>query len=74
MVVHSQSEYEERAVTLGTNRAMLRNLRERLKLARTDCELFNTNGWVKDFDRAFLQVSTSHLPLTKRARRNSPIR
>ena len=56
MVVHSQKEYEERAVALGTNRLMLQNLRTALKRSRMHCELFNTDGWVEDFDCAFLQV------------------
>mmetsp|Transcript_31787 Transcript_31787/g.59752 ORF Transcript_31787/g.59752 Transcript_31787/m.59752 type:complete len:980 (-) Transcript_31787:480-3419(-) len=56
MVVNSQKEYEERAVALGTNPEMLANLRRDLREARTSCELFNTRGWVEDFDRVFLTM------------------
>ena len=47
MIVHSQQEYEHRAVMLGTHRPLLADLRARLQAARMSCALFDTHAWVK---------------------------
>lgn len=60
MVAHSQRDYEERAVHLAANRPLLCNLRSALKASRQTCELFNTKGWVEDFERMFLQMWAIH--------------
>jgi len=61
MIVHSQEEYEDRAVTLATNPQLLCALRTRLRAARIDCPLFDTQTWVKDFDLSFLKMWDIHV-------------
>lgn len=60
MVVHSQDEYEERAVALGTDPAARRALREKLKVARLTCPLFDTRRWVRNLERAFARMWAQH--------------
>ncbi|KAK9832813.1 hypothetical protein WJX81_003940 [Elliptochloris bilobata] len=60
MVVSSQQEYEERAVELGLNHALRSSLRQRLKAARLTCPLFDTRGWVADFERVLLRMWAIH--------------
>uniref|UniRef100_A0A061RFK4 protein O-GlcNAc transferase n=2 Tax=Tetraselmis sp. GSL018 TaxID=582737 RepID=A0A061RFK4_9CHLO len=60
MVVESQQEYEERAVELGTNHGARLDLRRRLCEARLTCPLFDTKGWVEDFERVLLQMWEIH--------------
>lgn len=56
MVVASMAEYEERAVELGNDLRKLRALQRRLREARTTCALFDTQRWVRNFDRALMSM------------------
>ncbi|KAL4437522.1 hypothetical protein ABPG77_003503 [Micractinium sp. CCAP 211/92] len=60
MVVHSQQEYEDRAVELGLDHARRASLRTRLQAARLTCPLFDTAGWVRDFERTLLRMWEIH--------------
>jgi protein O-GlcNAc transferase len=59
-VVSSQAEYEERAVLLGSNRAVREQLRARLELTRLTCPLFDTEGWVRNLERVFFKMWDIH--------------
>ena len=45
---------------LGLNHAMRNSLRQRLKAARLTCPLFDTAGWVADFERVLLRMWDIH--------------
>ncbi|PSC71029.1 putative UDP-N-acetylglucosamine-peptide N-acetylglucosaminyltransferase SEC [Micractinium conductrix] len=60
MVVSSQQEYEERAVELGLDAAKRASLRARLASTRLTCPLFDTAGWVADFERTLLRMWDIH--------------
>eukprot|EP00775_Hariotina_reticulata_P003146 gene3146-3423_t len=60
MVVSSQAEYEERAVLLGSNRAVREQLRARLEFTRLTCPLFDTEGWVKNLERVYFKMWDIH--------------
>lgn len=60
MVVNTQREYEEKAVELGTNHAARLNLRARLEAVRETCPLFDTQGWVRDFEKVFFRFWDVH--------------
>lgn len=60
MVVRSQQEYEDRAVELGLDHARRASLRARLQSARLTCPLFDTAGWVRDFERTLLRMWEIH--------------
>ncbi|CAG9464383.1 unnamed protein product [Pedinophyceae sp. YPF-701] len=60
LVVRSHAEYEELAVDLGTNTARRLALRERIKQSRLSCPLFDTKGWVRDFERVFFKMWDIH--------------
>jgi len=53
-------EYEERAVELGLDHAKRESLRARLKAARLTCPLFDTVGWVADFERVLQRMWAIH--------------
>mmetsp|Transcript_6922 Transcript_6922/g.25504 ORF Transcript_6922/g.25504 Transcript_6922/m.25504 type:complete len:1080 (-) Transcript_6922:134-3373(-) len=60
MVVSSIREYEEKAVFLGNNPLELERLKRRLRDARLTCPLFDTDRWVKNLDKALLEVWARH--------------
>jgi protein O-GlcNAc transferase len=60
MVVSSQKEYEELAVELGLNHAKRLGLRARLERTRLSCPLFDTQQWVRDFERVFFRMWDIH--------------
>ena len=60
MVVRNHLEYEERAVELGSNHLLRNDLRLRLKKARTSCALFDTSGWVRDFEKILIKMWDIH--------------
>lgn len=60
MVVHSQSEYEERAVELGLNPALRASIRARLKESRLTSPLFDTARWVRNLERVFTRMWDIH--------------
>jgi hypothetical protein len=53
-------EYKERAVELGLDHAKRESLRARLKAARLTCPLFDTAGWVADFERVLQRMWAIH--------------
>lgn len=61
MVVHSQAQYEEKAVELGTNHRKRLALRARLEAARLSCPLFDTEGWVRDLEKVYHKMWNIHL-------------
>lgn len=60
MVVRSLQDYEERAVQLGTDRSRCHLLRRRLEDARQSCLLFDTTGYVQDFERMMDAMWSHH--------------
>lgn len=60
-MVNSQAEYEERAVLLGTNRALREQLRARLEAVRLSCPLFDTEGWVRDLEKVYFRMWDIHI-------------
>lgn len=60
-MVNSQAEYEERAVLLGTNRAVRESLRARLEATRLTAPLFDTEGWVRNLERVYFRMWDIHL-------------
>lgn len=60
-MVNSQAEYEERAVLLGTNRALREQLRARLEAVRLSCPLFDTEGWVRDLEKVYFRMWNIHI-------------
>jgi protein O-GlcNAc transferase len=60
MVVHSQQEYEERAVEFGLNEGKRKALRARLKDARLTCPLFDTRRWVRNLERVYARMWSIH--------------
>eukprot|EP00879_Flechtneria_rotunda_P000847 GHRR01000972.1.p1 GENE.GHRR01000972.1~~GHRR01000972.1.p1 ORF type:complete len:995 (+),score=320.30 GHRR01000972.1:341-3325(+) len=61
MVVSSQADYEDRAVLLGTNRALRESLRARLESTRLTCPLFDTEGWVHNLEKVLFKMWDIHL-------------
>jgi predicted O-linked N-acetylglucosamine transferase (SPINDLY family) len=51
MVVDSFEEYEERAVYLGNNINELKELRRKVELGRENMKLFDTVGYVNNFEK-----------------------
>jgi predicted O-linked N-acetylglucosamine transferase (SPINDLY family) len=60
MVASTEEEYEEKAVRLGTDAGARASLRARLAAARDACPLFDTEGWVRDFEELLLQMWDIH--------------
>lgn len=60
-VVNSQAEYEERAVLLGTNRALRETLRARLESSRLTSPLFDTEGWVRNLEKVYFRMWDIHI-------------
>lgn len=60
MVVKSMKEYEEKAVFLATNPAMLKSLTTKLRAARMTCPLFDTGRWVQNLERAYFKMWNLH--------------
>lgn len=60
MVVGSLQEYEDRAVELGLNHEKRCALRVALKEARLTCPLFDTDRWVRDFERVLTRMWSIH--------------
>ena len=48
------------AVELGLDAAKRASLRARLAAARLTCPLFDTKGWVRDFERVLLRMWEIH--------------
>lgn len=59
-VVHSQQEYEELAVELGTNHTRRAALRAQLKESRMTNALFDTDRWVRDLEKVLLKMWQVH--------------
>ncbi len=53
-------EYEDKAVELGLNHAKRIALREQLKATRLNCPLFDTQQWVRDFEKVFFRMWEIH--------------
>jgi len=60
MVAETEEEYVEMAVRLGADGAARASLRARLAAARDACPLFDTQGWVRDFEALLLQMWDMH--------------
>ncbi len=60
MVVSSQSEYETRAVELGSNHSKRLALRSKLEACRLSSPLFDTQGWVRDLERMLFRMWEIH--------------
>lgn len=60
MVVSSQTEYEEKAVSLGLDHEKRERLRRELKQRRLSCPLFDTERWVRDLEKVFYQMWEFH--------------
>lgn len=56
MVANSLKQYEDKAVSLATDRTKLRDLTNKLKAARMTCPLFDTARWVKNLERAYFRM------------------
>jgi protein O-GlcNAc transferase len=61
MVVGSQSEYEARAVELGTDHGKRLALRGALEGARLSCPLFDTARWVRDLEKVYFKMWDIHV-------------
>ena len=55
-----QHEYEELAVSLGTDHIKRRDLSNRLKSVRTTCPLFDTVQWISDLEKVYLKMWEVH--------------
>lgn len=55
-----QHEYEELAVSLGTNHVKRKDLSNRLKSVRMTCPLFDTANWIRDLERVYLKMWAIH--------------
>lgn len=55
-----QQEYEELAVSLGTNHAKRRDMSNRLKNVRMTCPLFDTEGWIRDLEKVYFKMWDIH--------------
>ena len=56
LAVQSIEEYETTAVGLGSDLARLRSLQARVRCGRLRQPLFNTVGWVRDFDQLLFAI------------------
>jgi hypothetical protein len=61
MVVRSYEEYEKCAVDLATDRIRLMQLRRRLLDSRETSKLFDTQRWVRNFERGFEEAWKRYL-------------
>ena len=60
LVVHTGSDYVERAVNLATHAEMLAALRARLQSGRETCVLFDMDGLVKKLEALFHEMVARH--------------
>jgi protein O-GlcNAc transferase len=56
MVVKSLEEYEELAVKLAKDTDKLWSIRKKIDANRMSCPLFDTNGWIKDFEQGLTKL------------------
>ena len=56
MIVNSLEEYENRAVYLATHVKELKKLRKNVEVARENMKLFDTPGFVKDFEKGLKET------------------
>jgi protein O-GlcNAc transferase len=56
MIVNTIEEYENRAVHLGTHVKELRKLRKDVEAARSNMKIFDTTGYVKDFEKGLREA------------------
>lgn len=61
MVVSTQQEYEDKAVELGLNDNKRLALRACLEQSRLSCPLFDTNAWVRDFEKVLFTMWKYHV-------------
>ncbi|WP_459741976.1 O-linked N-acetylglucosamine transferase, SPINDLY family protein [Pseudomonas sp. 3A(2025)] len=57
LITTTLADYEDRAVQLATQPGLLPELRQRLAQARNDSPLFDTPGFVRDFEAAISSVA-----------------
>ena len=62
LVVHSLKQYEERAVELAKSPTAMQALKAKLAKKRMTAPLFDTSGWVRDWEVGLDEVSI-HPPL-----------
>ena len=60
MAVSSPADYEARAFHLATHPGELASLRRKLQASRTLCDLFDTEGRVRELERAFEAMWQRH--------------
>ena len=60
MVVSSHADYEARAFHLATHPAEMESIRRKLQANRTKCDLFDTEGRVRELERAFEAMWQQH--------------
>jgi protein O-GlcNAc transferase len=56
LITHSAEEYESRACHLASHRTELRALRERLARNRHASPLFDTRGFTRHLESAYMQM------------------
>lgn len=56
MIVNSIGEYEARAIYLGNNIGLLKDMRTKVETSRNDMPLFDTNEFVKDMEKGYKHV------------------
>ena len=61
LVVNTVDQYEQKAVMLATNRALLAQYRKRLESTRTTAPLFDTERWVRNFEAGIRIVHQARL-------------
>jgi protein O-GlcNAc transferase len=60
LIVQDHSQYEELAVKLGLDHEYRLGLRTKLRQNRLTCPLFNTELWVKNFEKVFEKMWDLH--------------
>jgi protein O-GlcNAc transferase len=56
LAVDSIEQYEELAVTLAQDGSLRSGLKDKLAVSKRSCPLFDVDGYVKDLERAYLQM------------------
>ncbi|MBB2496820.1 O-linked N-acetylglucosamine transferase, SPINDLY family protein [Aquipseudomonas ullengensis] len=62
LITESQSDFEQRAIALATEREQLRGLRQRLQQGRESSLLFDMPRFVRSFEDGLLAAHNSHSP------------
>jgi predicted O-linked N-acetylglucosamine transferase (SPINDLY family) len=56
MVTHSHAEYETRALQLALNPVLLGDMKDRLKLNKSACSLFDTKNFSRNLETAYMAM------------------